>query len=73
MEWMAYEAIEPFGEIRAEQRNGLTCSVIANVNRDSKVKPEPFSHSDFMFHTKSEPEKKLTPEEIESHLDNLYR
>ncbi len=33
-------------------RAGLICSVIANVNRDPKKKPEPFTPSDFMPQTK---------------------
>ena len=27
-EWMAYDALEPFGELRADYRNGLLISVI---------------------------------------------
>lgn len=70
---MAYEQVEPFGEVRAEQRNGLACSVLANVNRNSKEKPEPFTHEDFMFHVQRKVERKLTDEEIESNLDKIFR
>ncbi len=47
-EWMAYYAIEPFGEERADLRMGILASLIANVNRDSKKQREPFAPADFM-------------------------
>jgi|SRR5688500_10845477 len=48
IEWMAYYRLEPFGELRSDLRNGITASVIANVNRDKKRKPKPFKAEDFM-------------------------
>jgi hypothetical protein len=45
-EWMAYEALEPFGEERADMRAGIIASTIANVNRGKGQKP--FSPTDFM-------------------------
>jgi len=40
-EWMAFAAVEPFGddERQAEYRSALVASTIANVNRDPKRKP----------------------------------
>lgn len=46
--WMEYASIEPFGEERDDYRSGIVASVIANVNRDSKTRPEPYSPLDFM-------------------------
>jgi len=72
-DWIDYNGIEPFGEIRAEQRNGLACSLLANVNRDPKVKVDPFVPENFMFHVRKAPERKLTDEEVEKHLDSILR
>lgn len=71
-DWMAFNAVEPFGEQRAELRNGILCSLLANINRDSKTRPEPFAAIDFMSYQDREPEKILTPEEIEQHLDRMF-
>ena len=43
---MAYFTLEPFGD--EWLRTALIASVIANANRDAKVKPEPFKPEDFM-------------------------
>lgn len=45
--WKAYENIEPFGEVRADLRAALICSVLANVNRGKNTKP--FTTADFML------------------------
>lgn len=46
-EWIAYSALEPFGEIHADLRAGVLASVIANVNRDAEKQREPFQPGDF--------------------------
>ena len=46
-EWMAYYELEPFGPVRDDQRAGEVASVLANVHRDSKKRPTPFSAVDF--------------------------
>lgn len=46
--WAALWRIEPWGEDRADLRSGIVASVMANIWRDSKKKPEPFSAEDFM-------------------------
>lgn len=40
-EWMAYAAVEPFGneEVQAEYRAALVSSTLVNVNMDQKKKP----------------------------------
>ena len=45
-EWQIYEAIEPFGEQRADLRAGIIASTIANVNRGKGQKA--FTATDFM-------------------------
>ena len=57
-EWLAYFNIEPFGEMRAELRNGLLCSIIANTNRDPKKIPTPFKTIDFMHYLRIDEHKK---------------
>lgn len=55
-EWMAYAAIEPFGEERADLRAGIIAATIANANRDPKKQPKPFQPEAFMpFREKREP------------------
>lgn len=67
---MAYYDIEPFGEFRAELRNGEVCSVLANINRDVKKQPDPFEPLDFMYFVER-PEKKeaeQTPEQLATRM-----
>lgn len=46
--WAALWSIDPWGEGRADLRNALTASLIANVHRDAKARPSPFRPSEFM-------------------------
>ena len=46
-EWMAYAYLEPFGPEREDARAGEVAAVIANVNRDPKSNPEPWTPADF--------------------------
>ena len=46
---MAYYDLEPFGEHIADIRHGIATSVLANINRDSKARPEPYRWDDFVF------------------------
>ena len=48
-EWMAYYELEPFGEIIADLRHGGAVAMLANVNRDSKVRPELYTADDFIY------------------------
>lgn len=45
-EWMAYAALEPFGETRGDLRAGIVASVIANVHRGKGQKA--FQPTDFL-------------------------
>jgi hypothetical protein len=47
-EWRAYYALEPFGELVADQRHGIAVSTLANVNRDVKRHPDPYRPTDFI-------------------------
>lgn len=45
-EWLAYHAIEPWGEARAEARNGILAALIANIHRRRGARA--FRPEDFM-------------------------
>lgn len=47
-EWIAYYSIDPFGNYREDLRMGISASLAANISRDSKRRPEPFTPQDFM-------------------------
>jgi hypothetical protein len=47
-EWRAFYELEPFGDLIADQRHGIATAVLANVNRDSKRKPDPYVAADFI-------------------------
>lgn len=44
-----------------------------NLNRDPKQRSEPFTALECMNFVEKEPEKILTPEEIEEHLDRIFK
>lgn len=44
-EWIAYDALEPIGEQRADLRAGIISATVANCHR---AKGDPFKPSDFM-------------------------
>jgi hypothetical protein len=46
--WCALYKQEPWGEQRADLRAAINTSVLANVNRNTKKKHEPFTPLDFM-------------------------
>ena len=65
-EWMAYAALEPFGETRADLRAGIVASTIANVWRSGES--EPFTPGDFM--PTFEPQE---PEPVERDAEILHQ
>ena len=71
LELELFYSIEPFGEFRHELRNGMGMALLANINRDPKAKPEPFSASDFMRFIEHEPEPQLTQEEKDAMIDRI--
>jgi hypothetical protein len=59
-EWMAFWQIEPWGDERADLRTAINTAVLANVNRDSKRRPNPFTPKDFMpYYREPEPDPAL--------------
>ena len=48
-EWEHFADIEPFDERRQDWRVASILSMLANVNRDSDKRPEPFTAEDFML------------------------
>jgi hypothetical protein len=47
-EWQAYYKLEPFGSLVDDERHGVAVSTLANINRDAKVRPEPYKSKDFI-------------------------
>lgn len=45
-EWIAFDAVEPFGEPRADLRSAIVAATVANCHRDHR-KP-PFKVTEFM-------------------------
>lgn len=48
VEWIAYDAIEPIGEGRADLRNAQAMALLANVNRDPKRRAAAYQPKDFL-------------------------
>ncbi len=48
MLWTAYESLEPFGERRADLRNGILAATMANLLGDRRRRPQGWSAGDFM-------------------------
>lgn len=68
-EWLAYAAIEPFGEFRDELRHGQMMALHCNINRDSKTKPEPFHPVEFMNFSDAPDNQPATLEEEIDRID----
>lgn len=47
--WMAYDALEPFGERRQDYRTASIVTALWNIARDTKKHPDPFKYSDFVI------------------------
>lgn len=45
---MAFSQIEPFGSHVEDLRAGTVATMLANINRNTKVAPEPFGVLDFI-------------------------
>ena len=57
LEWHEYYCLEPFGEIRADLRMANLCALTANINRDSKKRPQPYGLEQFMLFKEEQPKK----------------
>jgi hypothetical protein len=49
VEWQTYFRAEPFGEMRADLRIGNLCALVANLFRDEKKRPDPYTAADFVL------------------------
>lgn len=47
-EWRAFYRLEPFGDLVADQRHGIGQALAANLQRDPKRRPEPYTPEDFI-------------------------
>jgi len=61
-QWQAFYQLEPFGPEAQSWRAAMLASILANVNRDPKVRRKPYTVSDFM------PEVPMTPKEKQEDL-----
>lgn len=48
LDWVTFYQVEPFGQIREEQRAGRIVSAIANSRHNQKKRPRPYKAEDFM-------------------------
>lgn len=69
-EWMAYYAIDPFGEDRADLRQALTTAAVANSVEAQRKHPKWTKPEDFMpFKETPEPEAEPgAPEDLKAKL-----
>jgi hypothetical protein len=65
---LAYYALEPWGEERADLRNAVHCSILANVNRSKGSKA--FEPKDFMLRF-DKPKLKYTANMLEAYFRGL--
>lgn len=56
--------MEPFGDRRMDLLIGLLCSVLANINRDPKTKPQPYKPEDFIIKWDGPTEVRQTEKQI---------
>lgn len=47
-EWIAYNELEPIGEVRDDLRAGIVASTIAEAHRNPKKRKRPFEAKEFM-------------------------
>ena len=67
-EWMAFDAIEPFGEPRADLRAGLVCASV--VNHSMAPPKEPARPLDFMPFTHGKQSRQRGPIQLKSLVEH---
>ncbi|XYJ11813.1 phage tail assembly protein T [Telluria sp. B2] len=74
-EWQAFYQLEPFGDLVADMRHGVATSLHANLNRDPKVRPEPYRPDDFIHWRESNVPVETEPELLDDPVaqSNLIR
>lgn len=72
---MAFYELEPFGDMIADLRHGTAAALLANVNRDSKSRPEPYLAEDFIHWRREELPEEEEPVLLEDPVaqSNLLR
>jgi hypothetical protein len=74
-EWQAFYQLEPFGELVADERHGAGMALLANINRNSDTRPQPWHAEDFITWrdagAKPEPEAMLLDDPVDQ--SNLIR
>ena len=72
-EWFAFSSLEPVGrEFRAELRHGQSQAMVANLNRDTKNRHEPFTAVEFMNFTEKPPVKVYSEAELEAYTAKMF-
>ena len=70
-EWAAYYSVEPWGEERADLRNGILCALLHNQQLTKKNRNKAKKATDFMpFHEKQEGQ---SPSELRKFFGDLKR
>jgi hypothetical protein len=49
MAWQEYYGVEPWGSGLVDSAQAHIASILANVNRDSKARPEPYRIDEFLL------------------------
>ncbi|WP_425199362.1 phage tail assembly protein T [Paraburkholderia tuberum] len=74
---MAFSQVEPFGSHYDDLRAGVIASMLANVNRNTKVRREPFDALDFIpwndHHRDAETAEPLLLDDPEAHSAMIDR
>jgi hypothetical protein len=59
---MAYYSLEPFGEQIEDIRHGIAVSTLANINRDPKLRKQPYEAAEFIpWHEENREKKEAEP------------
>ena len=55
IEWQYFYMLEPWGLRPQDAMHAHALSVLANVNRNTEARPEPYEIKDFMLYTQAAP------------------
>lgn len=65
-EWQAYYRLEPFGPDRQDAGHAITSMVVAETNRDSKKRSQPYTVQDFLPIFSEEQAEQVSRDQLES-------
>jgi hypothetical protein len=68
-DWAEFFNLEPWGTDMDNWRAGQICSIVANVNRDPKKRPDPYKPQDFMPKKKT---KRMTAKQIKTVIKGVF-